>query len=178
MWKSANLAFSLVPDADPRRRRGDRAPASRRAEAALSAEDGRWRVDGHDEPDRTAGRLRSRRQCAPGPEPEGDHYRISARRSSSPGATTTGRNIVHLVLARTARRAGGPQGISLFIVPEVPGQRGRHLGARNDVALRLDRAQARHPRQPDRVMAFGDKDGAIGDLVGEPRTTGSNTCSR
>ena len=50
-----------VSAADARRDRGARAGRIRRAEGDVSAEDGRRRVDRHDEPDRAAGRLRPRR---------------------------------------------------------------------------------------------------------------------
>ena len=46
-----------VPDADHGRRRGARASRVGRAQAALPAEDGRWRVDWNHEPDRAAGGL-------------------------------------------------------------------------------------------------------------------------
>ena len=86
-------------------------------------------------------------------------------------------NIVHLVLARTPDAPEGVKGISLFIVPEVPGQRRRHARRAQRRALRVDRAQARHPREPDRACwPYGDKDGAVGYLSAR-RTAASSTCS-
>ena len=59
-------------------------------------------------------------------------------------------NIVHLVLARTPDAPPGTKGISLFVVPKFIVNADGSLGRRNDVALRVARAQARHPREPDR----------------------------
>ncbi len=67
-------------------------------------------------------------------------------------------NIVHLVLARTPDAPEGVKGISLFVVPKVLVNADGSLGARNDV---------RCVSSPTAVLAFGDKDGAVGWLVGE-----------
>ncbi len=76
-------------------------------------------------------------------------------------------NIVHLVLARTPDAPEGVKGISLFVVPKrVPGPDGS-LGALNDVrCVSLEHKLGIHA-SPTAVLAFGDKDGAIGWLVGE-----------
>ena len=58
-------------------------------------------------------------------------------------------NIVHLVLARVTGAPEGVKGISLFIVPEVPGQRRRLARRAQRRALRQHRAQARHQGEPD-----------------------------
>ena len=76
-------------------------------------------------------------------------------------------NIIHLVLARTPDAPAGRQGHIAVRRAQVPRQRRRQARRAQRRALRVDRAQARHPREPDRVMAYGDHGGAIGYLVGE-----------
>ena len=66
MWQAANMGFGLVPAAEPGRDR--RHPPSRlgRAEGHLPGQDDLGRMDRHHEPDRAAGRLRSRRSSRAG----------------------------------------------------------------------------------------------------------------
>ena len=109
------------------------------------------RMDRHDEPDRAAGGLRPRRAA---------HQPRRARR-----AITT---------ASPARRSSSPMAITIWprtssiwcwrALPDAPRRHQRHLavpraeipagadgapGERNDLRVRLARAQARHPCQPD-----------------------------
>ncbi|MEE3059440.1 MAG: acyl-CoA dehydrogenase family protein, partial [Pseudomonadota bacterium] len=75
-------------------------------------------------------------------------------------------NIVHLVLARTPGAPEGTKGISLFLVPKFLVNDDGSLGTRNDVAcIGLEEKLGIHA-SPTCVMAFGEKDGAIGWLVG------------
>ena len=90
------------------------------------------------------------------------------RRSSSPTASTISRsNIMHLVLARTPDAPEGVKGISLFVVPKFLVNADGSLGERNDAQLRLARAQARHPREPDRGDGVRRRGRRVGYLVGE-----------
>ena len=101
--------------------------------------------------------------------PQGDGTTSSpARRSSSPTAsTTTPENIIHLVLARTPDAPEGVKGISLFIVPKFLVNDDGSLGARNDVhCVSIEHKLGIHA-SPTAVLAYGDKGGAIGYLVGE-----------
>jgi alkylation response protein AidB-like acyl-CoA dehydrogenase len=76
-------------------------------------------------------------------------------------------NIVHLVLARTPDAPSGTRGISLFVVPKILVNPDGSLGARNDVrCVSLEHKLGIHA-SPTGVLAFGDRDGAIGDVVGE-----------
>ncbi len=79
-------------------------------------------------------------------------------------------NIVHLVLARTPDAPEGVKGISLFVVPKfLVNDDGSPAAQRR--ALRVDRAQAGHPRQPDRGAGLrrqGRRDRLAGRR-GEPR---------
>ena len=58
-------------------------------------------------------------------------------------------NIIHLVLGAHAGRAGGREGHLAVRRAQVPGQRRRLARRAQRRALRVARAQARHPREPD-----------------------------
>ena len=77
-------------------------------------------------------------------------------------------NIVHLVLARIDAAPEGVKGISLFAVPKFLVNADGSLGARNDVkCVSIEHKLGIHA-SPTAVMAYGEKDGALGYLVGEP----------
>ena len=76
-------------------------------------------------------------------------------------------NIVHLVLARLPDAPPGTRGISLFLVPKYLVNADGSLGERNDLACTgLEEKLGIHA-SPTCVMTFGEKDGAVGYLVGE-----------
>ena len=76
-------------------------------------------------------------------------------------------NIIHLVLARTPTAPEGIKGISLFIVPKFMVNNDGSPGARNDAwCVSIEHKLGIHA-SPTAVMAFGDKGGATGYLVGE-----------
>src|SRR5512139_1477560 len=76
-------------------------------------------------------------------------------------------NIIHLVLGRTPDAPEGVKGISLFVVPKVLVNADGSLGARNDVeCVSIEHKLGIHA-SPTCVMAYGDKEGAVGYLVGE-----------
>jgi acyl-CoA dehydrogenase len=76
-------------------------------------------------------------------------------------------NIVHLVLARLPDAPPGTRGISLFLVPKhLVGDDGK-IVARNDVAVAGIEHKLGIHASPTCVMKFGEKEGAVGYLVGE-----------
>ena len=76
-------------------------------------------------------------------------------------------NIIHLVLARTPDAPEGVKGISLFVVPKFLVKADGSLGERNDVhCVSIAHKLCIHA-SPTAVLAFGDKSGAVGYLVGE-----------
>ena len=76
-------------------------------------------------------------------------------------------NIVHLTLARLEGAPEGVKGISLFAVPKFLVNADGSLGRRNDVkCVSIEHKLGIHA-SPTAVLAFGEKDGAVGYLVGE-----------
>ena len=76
-------------------------------------------------------------------------------------------NIIHMVLARTPNAPEGVKGISLFIVPKYLVNADGSLGARNDVqCVSLEHKLGIHA-SPTAVLAYGDKGGAVGYLIGQ-----------
>jgi alkylation response protein AidB-like acyl-CoA dehydrogenase len=76
-------------------------------------------------------------------------------------------NIVHLVLARLPGAPAGTRGISLFLVPKYLVNADGSLGARNDVTCAgLEHKLGIHA-SPTCVMKYGEREGAVGYLVGE-----------
>lgn len=76
-------------------------------------------------------------------------------------------NIVHLVLARTPDAPAGVKGISLFLVPKMLVGSDGTLGQRNDLRCVSIEHKLGFHAAPTGVMAFGEKHGAWGSLVGE-----------
>jgi 3-(methylthio)propanoyl-CoA dehydrogenase len=100
--------------------------------------------------------------------PDGDHFLITGTKIYiTYGEHDFTENIIHLVLARLPDAPAGVKGISLFIVPKWLINQDGTLGARNDVrCLSIEHKLGIHA-SPTAVMAFGEKTGAIGYLVGE-----------
>ena len=100
--------------------------------------------------------------------PDGDAYRIFGTKIFiSWGDNQFSENIIHLVLARIEGAPEGVRGISLFLVPKFVPDANNEPGARNDLRpTSLEHKLGIHS-SPTCVMSFGDKDGAIGYLVGE-----------
>ena len=101
--------------------------------------------------------------------PEGDHFRITGTKIYiTYGEHDYTDNIIHLVLARLPDAPEGVKGISLFVVPKFLVNPDGSLGERNDVrCVSLEHKLGIHA-SPTAMLAFGDKGGAIGTLVGEP----------
>jgi alkylation response protein AidB-like acyl-CoA dehydrogenase len=99
--------------------------------------------------------------------PAGDHYLISGQKIYITwGDHQQAENIIHLVLARLPDAPEGNQGISLFLVPKYLINEDGSLGDRNDVtAVGVEHKLGIHS-SPTCTLAFGDKAGAVGYLVG------------
>lgn len=97
----------------------------------------------------------------------GDHYRITGQKIFiSYGEHDLTENILHLVLARLPDAPEGTRGLSLFLVPKFLLKRDGELGERNDArAVSIEHKLGLHA-SPTCVMAYGDKTGAVGYMVG------------
>jgi alkylation response protein AidB-like acyl-CoA dehydrogenase len=76
-------------------------------------------------------------------------------------------NIIHLVLARLPDAPPGTRGISLFLVPKYLVNQDGSVGARNDVTCASLEHKLGIHASPTAMMKYGEKDGAVGYLVGE-----------
>ena len=99
---------------------------------------------------------------------ENGHYKIFGQKIYiTYGEHDLSENIVHLVLARTPDAPEGNKGISVFLVPKfVPNDDGT-VGNKNDVTCLSIEKKLGVKGSPTAVLQFGEKDGAIGYLVGE-----------
>jgi 3-(methylthio)propanoyl-CoA dehydrogenase len=102
---------------------------------------------------------------------EGDHYRIFGQKIFiTYGDHDLTDNIIHLVLARIDGAPPGTRGISLFFVPKNLINADGTVGAPNDVrCISIEHKLGIHA-SPTCVMAFGEKEGALGYLLGAPHT--------
>ncbi|OGA24628.1 MAG: acyl-CoA dehydrogenase [Betaproteobacteria bacterium RIFCSPLOWO2_02_FULL_67_26] len=99
---------------------------------------------------------------------EGGHYRIQGTKIFITwGEHDLSENIIHLVLARTPDAPEGVKGISLFIVPKFLPKPDGTPGERNDVKCVSIEHKLGIRGSPTCVLAYGDRKGAIGHLVGE-----------
>lgn len=100
---------------------------------------------------------------------EDDTYRIfGSKMFISGGDNELADNITHMVLAKIKGAPVGVGGISLFIVPKFLVTEDGSLGDRNDVALSGLLHKMGYRNTTSTVLSFGEKDGAVGYLVGKP----------
>ena len=138
-----------LPAAHAGRDRGAAALRQRPAEEDLPRQDGVGRLDGDDEPDRAAGRLRPRAAALQGGEGRGSlpHQRPEdlhhLRRARHDGEHCASRARAH------ARCASGGQGDLALRGAQVHGEAGRLARRAQYGCMCLDRAQARHSCEPD-----------------------------
>jgi len=101
--------------------------------------------------------------------PKDDHYLISGQKIFiTYGEHDMVDNIVHLVLARLPDAPEGTKGISLFVVPKFLPDADGQPGVANDLrCVSIEHKLGIHA-SPTCTMAYGDNEGAIGYLVGEP----------
>jgi alkylation response protein AidB-like acyl-CoA dehydrogenase len=101
-------------------------------------------------------------------EREADRYRIRGQKIFITwGEHEMSDNIVHLVLARLPDAPAGVKGISLFLVPRFLAKEDGSRGERNDLKVVSVESKMGIHSSPTCVMSYGDKDGAIGFLLGE-----------
>jgi 3-(methylthio)propanoyl-CoA dehydrogenase len=100
-------------------------------------------------------------------QPDGT-YRISGQKIFiTYGEHDLTENIIHLVLARTPDAPPGTRGISCFIVPKYLVAPDGSVGQRNDLTcVSIEHKLGIHA-SPTCVLQFGERDGAIGFLIGD-----------
>jgi alkylation response protein AidB-like acyl-CoA dehydrogenase len=81
-------------------------------------------------------------------------------------------NIIHLVLARVEGAPPGTKGLSLFIVPKRKLGADGAVGARNDVATASIEHKMGINGSATCVLAFGENDECVGELVGAQENSG------
>ncbi len=100
------------------------------------------------------------------PQPDGSYRIFGSKIFITYGEHDYTENVIHLVLARTPDAPPGVKGISLFVVSRELVNADGSLGARNDVrCVSLEHKLGIHA-SPTAVLSFGDRDGAVGYLVG------------
>ena len=101
--------------------------------------------------------------------PDGDHFRVKGQKIYITwGDHSMTENIIHLVLAKLPNAPDGVKGISLFLVPKFLVNADGSLGEHNDVyAINVEHKMGIHG-SPTCVMSYGDNEGAVGYLVGQP----------
>jgi len=101
------------------------------------------------------------------PQADGSYRLFGQKMFISGGDQNLSENIVHMVLARIKGAPAGVKGISLFLVPKrLVDDQGRP-GAANDVAVAGLLHKMGWRNTTSTVLSFGDRDGAVGTLVGE-----------
>ena len=101
------------------------------------------------------------------PQEDGSYLITGTKIFITYGEHDMAENIIHLVLARLPDAPAGTKGISLFLVPKYLVNEDGTLGERNDVeCIGLEEKLGIHG-SPTCVMAYGEKGGAKGYLIGQ-----------
>ena len=167
LWHSANMAFALCPMLTL----GAVESVDRYASAELKAiflakmVSGEWTGTMQlTEPQAGSDLAQVRTKAVK----DGQHFRLFGQKSFiTYGDHEITDNIIHMVLARTPDAPECVKGISLFIVPKYLVNDDGSIGPRNEVrCVSLEEKLGIHA-SPTAMMSFGEKDGAVGYLVGE-----------
>src|ERR1700751_1780602 len=166
MWNSANMSFALCPLLTAGAMEAIKAHASEELKSRFLPKlvSGEWSGTMKLTEPQAGSDLSAVRAKA---VPEGDHYRISGQKIFITwGDHDMAENIVHLVLARLPDAPEGTRGISLFLVPKFLVGPDGSLAQRNDVVCASIEHKLGIHASPTCVMSFGEKEGAVGYLVG------------
>jgi acyl-CoA dehydrogenase len=168
MWNSANLAFSLAPlltlgAIEALVRHGSQEQQDTYLTKMVSGE---WTGTMNlTEPQAGSDLAQVRTRATP----NGPNYRLYGQKIFiTYGEHDLTENIVHMVLARIDGAPPGVRGISLFIVPKFWVNADGAPGARNDVNCASIEHKLGIHASPTCVMMYGENEGALGLLVGEP----------
>jgi 3-(methylthio)propanoyl-CoA dehydrogenase len=167
MWNSANMSFALCPLLTAGAMEAIKAHGSDELKQRFLPKlvSGEWSGTMNLTEPQAGSDLSAVRTRA---VPEDDHFRISGQKIFITwGDHDMTENVVHLVLARLPDAPEGTRGISLFLVPKFLVGADGLLGERNDVACASIEHKLGIHASPTCVMSFGEKEGAIGYLVGQ-----------
>ena len=168
MWNSSNAAFALCPLLTAGAVEALLAHGSDELQATYLAQmiAGTWTGTMNLTEPQSGSDLSGLRTTA---VPKGDHYLIKGQKIYITwGDHEMTDNVIHLVLARLPDAPDGVKGISLFLVPKYLLDADGNSGEHNDLhPVSLEHKMGIHG-SPTCVMSFGDKEGAIGYLIGEP----------
>src|SRR5580658_5767343 len=106
-------------------------------------------------------------RCRASPQPDGSYRITGTKIFISAGEHDLAENIIHLVLARIDGAPAGVKGISLFIVPKFLVRPDGSTGERNDVQCVSIEHKLGIRASPTCAMVYGQRDGAVGYLLGE-----------
>ena len=168
MWNAANMSFALCPMLTTGAVETIRAHASEELKAKYLPNmiAGTWTGTMNLTEPQAGSDLAAVRTRA---VPTGDHYLITGQKIFITwGDHDMTENVIHLVLARLPDAPEGTRGISLFLVPKYLVNDDGSLGTRNDVSCASIEHKLGIHASPTCVMVFGEQDGAVGYLVGEP----------
>ena len=167
-WGSANLAFKLGPmlthgAVHALELTGSQEQKARYLPKMVSGEWSGTMVLTEPQAGSDLGQVRTRAV------PEGDHFRLFGQKIFITwGDHDLTANTIHMVLGRIEGAPSGVKGISLFIVPKVLVNADGSLGEGNDVRCLSIEHKLGINASPTCVLAFGEKAGALGYLIGEP----------
>ena len=168
MWKSANMAFSLCPMLTNGAIESIKLRGTDEQKAAYLPKmvSGEWTGTMNlTEPQAGSDPAAVRTRAVP--QGDGTYKTFGQKIFITYGEHDMTDNIIHLVLARLPDAPEGVKGISLFVVPKFLLNADGTPGERNDVhCVSIEHKLGIHA-SPTAVLAFGDKGGAIGTLVGE-----------
>ena len=169
MWGAANLAFKLCPmlTQGAIEAIAHVGPDSLRDRFLPNMVSGKWTGTMNlTEPQ--AGSDLSLVRTKATPQPDGT-YRLKGQKIFiTYGEHDLTENVVHMVLARIEGAPPGVRGISLFIVPKFWVNADGKPGPRNDVYCASIEHKLGIHASPTCVMMYGENEGALGLLVGEP----------
>ena len=167
-WNSANMALALCPmlsagAIDALVAHGDEGLRTKYLPKMISAE---WPGTMNLTESHAGSDLSSLKTKA---TPNGDHYLIKGQKIYITwGEHDMTENIIHIVLAPLVDAPAGVKGLSLFLVPKFLVNDDGSLGDRNDVSVVSTEEKMGINASPTCVMSFGENDGAIGYMIGEP----------
>ncbi|WP_448189161.1 acyl-CoA dehydrogenase C-terminal domain-containing protein [Azospirillum sp. sgz301742] len=168
MWQAANMAFTLCPMLTQGAVNAIRLYGSDQQKAHYLPKmvSGEWTGTMNLTEPQAGSDLAAVRTKA---VPAGDHFLVSGQKIFiTYGDHDLAENIIHLVLARLPDAPAGVKGISLFLVPKYLTDDNGAITTPNDLKCASLEHKLGINASPTAVMSFGDGEGAIGYLIGQP----------